>query len=60
MTIREGRRRQVRRMVEAVGGKVTQLRRVREGTLELGSLPEGAVQALTEAEVEGLRAGQAG
>jgi pseudouridine synthase len=55
MTIREGRRRQVRRMVEAVGGKVTQLRRVREGTLELGSLAEGAVRVLTEAEVAGLR-----
>jgi 23S rRNA pseudouridine2605 synthase len=55
MTIREGRRRQVRRMVEAVGGKVTQLRRVREGALELGSLPEGAVRALTDAEVAGLR-----
>jgi pseudouridine synthase len=60
MTIREGRRRQVRRMVEAVGGRVTQLRRVREGTLELGSLPEGAVRALTEAEVEALRGGHAG
>ncbi|HEY7466051.1 MAG TPA: pseudouridine synthase [Dehalococcoidia bacterium] len=57
MTIREGRRRQIRRMVEAVGGKVTQLRRVREGSLELGSLPEGAVRGLTEAEVEGLRGG---
>jgi pseudouridine synthase len=57
MTIREGRRRQIRRMVEAVGGTVTQLRRVREGSLELGSLPEGAVRELTEAEVEGLRGG---
>ena len=55
MTIREGRRRQVRRMFEAIGSRVAQLRRVREGPLMLGSLPEGAVRALTAEEVEGLR-----
>ncbi len=55
MTIREGRRRQVRRMFEAIGARVTQLRRVREGSLMLGSLPEGAVRALTVEEVEALR-----
>ena len=53
-TIREGRRRQVRRMFEAVGAKVIQLRRVREGSLMLGPLPEGAVRALTPVEVEAL------
>ena len=57
VTIREGRRRQVRRMFEAVGAKVTQLRRVREGSLILGSLPEGAVRVLTAAEVEALKPG---
>jgi 23S rRNA pseudouridine2605 synthase len=55
VTIREGRRRQVRRMFEAVGGKVVMLRRMREGELELGSLPEGAVRQLTAAEVDSLR-----
>jgi 23S rRNA pseudouridine2605 synthase len=54
MTVREGRRRQVRRMFEAIGARVAQLRRVREGSLELGSLPEGAVRRLTEAEVARL------
>jgi 23S rRNA pseudouridine2605 synthase len=54
VTIREGRRRQVRRMFEAVGNKVIQLRRVREGALELGPLPEGAVRPLTQAEVASL------
>jgi len=56
MTIREGRNRQVRRMVDAVDARVTALRRVREGPLRLGSLPEGAVRPLTESEVRALRA----
>ncbi|HEX5368059.1 MAG TPA: pseudouridine synthase [Dehalococcoidia bacterium] len=55
VTLREGRRRQVRRMFEAVGCKLTALRRVREGSLTLGSLPEGAVRALTRSEVAALR-----
>jgi 23S rRNA pseudouridine2605 synthase len=55
MTIREGRRRQVRRMFEAIGARVAQLRRVREGPLMLGSLPEGAVRPLTPEEVAALR-----
>jgi len=54
MTIREGRRRQVRRMILAVGAEVVLLRRVREGSLLLGSLPEGAVRNLTEPEVASL------
>jgi 23S rRNA pseudouridine2605 synthase len=55
MTIREGRRRQVRRMFEAIGARVAQLRRIREGSLMLGPLPEGAVRALTVEEVSALR-----
>ncbi len=55
VTLREGRRRQVRRMFEAVECKVTALRRVREGALTLGALPEGAVRALTASEVDALR-----
>jgi 23S rRNA pseudouridine2605 synthase len=56
ITLREGRNRQVRRMLEAVGGAVLALRRVREGPLTLDGLPEGAVRPLTDAEVEALRA----
>lgn len=37
----EGRKRQVRRMCELVGLKVTGLKRVRVGKLRLGKLPEG-------------------
>ena len=55
ITIGEGRNRQVRRMMESAGLRVTALRRVREGPLDLGSLPEGAVRELTKAEVEALR-----
>jgi pseudouridine synthase len=55
ITIREGRNRQIRRMLEALGARVTLLRRVREGPLELGALAEGAVRRLSEAEIEGLR-----
>jgi 23S rRNA pseudouridine2605 synthase len=54
ITIREGRKRQVRRMVEAAGARVTALRRVREGPLTLGNLPEGQVRPLTAAELEAL------
>jgi 23S rRNA pseudouridine2605 synthase len=57
LTIREGRRRQVRRMLQAVGAEVTLLRRVREGPQELGSLPEGATRPLTPEEVASLLAG---
>jgi 23S rRNA pseudouridine2605 synthase len=55
ITIREGRKRQVRRMFEAVGHPVRRLQRVRFGALELGSLPEGACRALTAQEITALR-----
>jgi 23S rRNA pseudouridine2605 synthase len=55
ITIREGRKRQVRRMCEAVGHPVRRLQRVRFGPLELGSLPEGACRTLTAEEVRALR-----
>jgi 23S rRNA pseudouridine2604 synthase len=39
--LHEGRKRQIRRMCEAVGLKVTGLRRVRSGSVPLGKLPLG-------------------
>jgi 23S rRNA pseudouridine2605 synthase len=55
LTIREGRKHQVRRMCEAVGHPVLALRRVAFGPLELGDLRAGAHRRLTAAEVERLR-----
>lgn len=56
VTIHEGRNRQVRRMFEAVGHQVLQLRRVKFGPLELGDLPRGQWRDLTEEELRRLRA----
>jgi len=54
ITIREGRKRQIRRMVEAVGNEVEVLIRVRIGSLELGGLRRGAARQLDEREVAAL------
>jgi len=55
ITIHEGRNRQVRRMCEAAGMHVTRLRRIREGTLQLGDLPKGKWRYLTEEELEKMK-----
>lgn len=55
LTITEGRNRQVRRMVAAIGSKVLELHRERIGPLALGALVAGAVRRLTAAEVTALR-----
>ena len=55
ITIHEGRYRQVRRMVEAVGHSVVSLKRVGFGPLKLGDLPRGQWRRLTEAEVRRLK-----
>jgi len=49
--IHEGRNRQVRKMCELVGLRVTRLMRVSEGPLELGQLKSGKWRRLTEQEV---------
>lgn len=54
ITIHEGRNRQVRRMMEAVGHKTLLLRRVKMGHLSLGDLPQGKWRALTEEEKTAL------
>jgi 23S rRNA pseudouridine2605 synthase len=54
ITIAEGRKRQVRRMCEAVGHPVAALERVAFGALRLGSLEAGEARLLTPAEVERL------
>jgi len=56
LELREGRKRQVRRMCEAVGHPVTALERVAFGPLRLEGLAPGESRRLTAAEVERLRA----
>jgi 23S rRNA pseudouridine2605 synthase len=57
LTIREGKKRQVRRMLEAVGHRVVELERVAFGPLGLRGLEPGKSRRLTKAEVERLRRG---
>jgi 23S rRNA pseudouridine2605 synthase len=54
LTIREGRNRQVRRMAEAVGNEVVELRRTAFGALRLGELREGEARRLRTAELRRL------
>jgi 23S rRNA pseudouridine2605 synthase len=53
--LHEGRKRQLRRMFQNLGYNVCDLTRVRLGSLELGSLPEGKSRLLTAGEVSALR-----
>lgn len=55
VTIHEGRNRQVRRMCEIAGMKVTRLIRIQEDILQLGDLQTGKWRYLTEDEVSKLR-----
>lgn len=55
LTIKEGRNRQVRRMMEAVGHKVISLKRVRYDHLALVGLRPGQWRNLTAREVRGLK-----
>ncbi len=54
LVIREGRKRQVRRMLAAVGHRVLALHRVRFGPIDLGELKLGETRELTDAETEAL------
>lgn len=55
VTIHEGRYRQVRRMFEAVGHQVVQLKRVGFASVQLGDLPRGQWRRLTDAEIKRLK-----
>ena len=56
LVLREGRNRQIRRMIAAVGAEVVTLRRLRIATVRLGGLAPGAARVLNEAECSTLRA----
>ena len=53
--ISEGRNRQVRRMVEALGARVLKLVRIRIGGIRIGALPIGTWRPLTRAEIASFR-----
>lgn len=56
LTIREGKKRQVRRMLRAVGHRVLALHRVRMGPISLGELPLGETRELSAEETQVLLA----
>lgn len=56
ITLREGKNREIRRMMEALGREVRLLRRIRIGPLHLGDLQTGSFRELTETEVQALYA----
>ncbi len=55
ITIHEGRNRQVRRMIAAIGHQVVRLKRIRFGPVYLNDLPSGMWRKLTAEEIEKLR-----
>jgi pseudouridine synthase len=55
MILREGRKREVRRLWQALGHPVLDLQRVRIDGLQLGDLPEGDVRPLRADEVARLK-----
>lgn len=55
ITVREGKKRQIRLMLAAVGYPALGLKRVRIGPVQLGDLAAGANRQLTTKEVESIR-----
>jgi len=53
--LEEGRQNQIRRMFERIGHPVRKLKRVRVGSVSLGSLASGQYRFLTPAEIASLR-----
>ncbi len=56
LVLTEGRKREVRRLFDAVGHSVRRLVRVRLGPVRLGTLPRGGLRPLTDDEISLLRA----
>jgi len=55
MILREGRKRQIRKMCDALGYQIKNLRRIRMGNLSLGGLPVGKWRELNSKEINSLK-----
>ncbi len=51
----EGKNRQIRRMLEAVGNEVLRLKRIQFSSVKLGAMKPGEIRELTEKEIRGVR-----
>lgn len=60
VVIHQGKNRQIRRMCRQAGLRVRRLRRVREHTLDLGTLPPGKWRYLTAQEIQELKGSDQG
>ncbi|MBE6038455.1 MAG: rRNA pseudouridine synthase [Anaerofustis stercorihominis] len=58
ITLREGKKRQVRRMCDCIGHSVIELKRISEGGIDLGELKPGEYRKLTAKEVKKLIGGK--
>jgi len=54
IVIKEGRKRQIRQMIEAVGAKVVSLKRLQFGSIQLKDLPVGRWRPLSRSEINSL------
>ncbi|MBU6375498.1 MAG: rRNA pseudouridine synthase [Bdellovibrionales bacterium] len=52
VTLHEGKNREIRRMIEAIGSEVTDLKRISYGGLVLGKLPAGECRLVSESELK--------
>ena len=59
MSLREGKKREIRRLLHALHHHVTDLKRIAFGDVRLGDIPEGKFRKMTTEEVETLKADQA-
>lgn len=55
LTLTEGKKREIRRLLHALSHQVIDLKRVAFGPIKLGDVPEGKWRTLAEEEVEALR-----
>ncbi|MBC8525837.1 MAG: rRNA pseudouridine synthase [Candidatus Cloacimonetes bacterium] len=55
ITIYEGKKRQIRRMIKAVGSEVKFLKRVQVGKIQLGNLEEGKWRFLKDKEIQAIK-----